>query len=44
MGAAELVFGEVIANPAALGDLVPGSGSAAPTSEKHSNRAARVDR
>jgi predicted NBD/HSP70 family sugar kinase len=43
MGAAELVFGEVIANPAALGDPVPGSGSAAPTSEKHSNRPAGVE-
>jgi predicted NBD/HSP70 family sugar kinase len=43
MGAAELVFGEVIANPAALGDPVPGSGSAAPTSEKHSNRPAVVE-
>jgi predicted NBD/HSP70 family sugar kinase len=42
MGAAELVFGEVIANPAALGGPVPGSGSAAPTSEKHSNRPAGV--
>ena len=42
MGAAELVFGEVIANPAALGDPVPGSGSAAPTSEKHSSRPASV--
>jgi predicted NBD/HSP70 family sugar kinase len=42
MGAAELVFGEVIANPAALAHPVQGSDQAATTSEKHSNRPASV--
>lgn len=42
MGAAELVFGEVIANPAALADLVPRRGHPATTSEGNSTRPASV--
>jgi predicted NBD/HSP70 family sugar kinase len=42
MGAAELVFGEVIANPAAITDLAPGSGKPARTTDVTFTRPASV--